>query len=241
MAGRRPVIELLRGGGSVQRILVAQGVKMSGPVGEIRRRAGEAGIPVRMVPRSELDRVAPSLNHQGVVALTGRFRYTPLEDMLARSPLALLLLDGVTDPHNLGSLIRSAEVAGFTGVVVPSHRSAQVNPTVRRVAAGAAELVPVARVTNLTRAMEDAKKAGAWVLGLDAAADEVLWDSDLAEPPVALVLGSEGKGLTRGVAAHCDALVSIPLMGRLDSLNVAVAGALAMFEVARRRRDSATL
>lgn len=235
VAGRRPVSELLRAGKPAERILVEQGLHMTGLVGEIRRRAEAAGIPVRAVPRPQLDDAAPGINHQGVMALTGRFRYAPLESLLSATAPSLLLLDGVTDPHNLGSLIRSAEVAGFTGVVIPSHRSAGVTATVRRVSAGAAELVPIARVVNLTRAIEQAKGAGLWILGLAAEADESLWDSELADPPVGLVLGSEGKGLSRGVRTHCDALVRIPLGGRVGSLNVGVAGAVAMFEVARRK------
>jgi 23S rRNA (guanosine2251-2'-O)-methyltransferase len=228
------VAELLRAGRSAQRILIQQGTSMNGPAGEIRRRAEAAGIPVRMAPAPQLDGVAPGINHQGVVAVTGRYRYVPLPSILEISDPRVLFLDGITDPHNLGSLLRSAEVAGFTGVVVPTHRSAGVNVTVRRISAGAAELVSVARVSNLGRAMEESKEAGLWLVGLDADGEESLWDSDLLEPPVGLVLGSEGKGLSRGVRTHCDALVRIPMSGHLGSLNVGVAGAVAMFEVARR-------
>ena len=235
VAGRRPVAELLGAGKSAERILIQQGTESKGPSSEIRKRAVTAGIPVRVVPRGELDALAPGLNHQGVVAVAGRYRYSPLGSLLKSPDPCILFLDGITDPQNLGSLLRSADVAGFAGVVIPAHRAAGVTAAVRRVSAGAAELVPVSRVTNLGRAMEEAKQAGLWLVGLDADEKESLWDSELIEPPVGLVLGSEGKGLSSGVKSHCDAIVRIPMSGHLGSLNVAVAGAVAMFEVARRK------
>ena len=191
---------------------------------------------MRVVPRAEIDRLAPGLNHQGVVALTGPFRYTPLPELLLSAPKpAVVFLDAVMDPHNLGSLLRSADGAGFAGVVVAARRAAGVTAAVRRVSAGASEFVPVARVTNLGRALDDARRAGLWTVGLDQDAAEDLWTSHLMEPPVGLVLGSEDRGISPAVRRHCDAFVSIPHRGALDSLNVATAGAVAMFEVARRR------
>jgi 23S rRNA (guanosine2251-2'-O)-methyltransferase len=234
VAGRRPVLELLRAGASAQRVLIARELKPSAILSEIRRRAEVAGIGVRFVPRSEIETRAAGLNHQGVVAVTARYRYTPLPRLLEGDRPALLFLDGVTDPHNLGSLLRSADGAGFDGVVVRSHRSVGVTAAVRRVSAGAAEVVPVARVTNLARALDDARGAGLWIVGLDADAPEDLWSSDLIERPVGLVLGAEGKGISKAVGARCDASARIPGGGRLGSLNVAVAGAVAMFEVLRR-------
>lgn len=233
--GRRPVAELLRSGGAAERVLLERSAAPSSAIGDIRKRAEAAGVPVRMVPRSELDRLTDGGHHQGVAAITGRFRYADLTDLLARPTPALLFLDGITDPHNLGSLLRSADGAGFDGIVIPARRAAQVNSTVRRVSAGAAEVVPVARVTNLGRALDDARAAGVWVVGFDQDAPGSLWTSDLLEPPLALLLGAEDRGISRNVREHCDALVRIPSAGRLGSLNVAVAGAVAMFEVARRR------
>ena len=246
LAGRRPVLELLRAGRSAQRVLIAEGTKPSNVIGEIRRRAEELSIPVRFIPRELIDRTAHGLNHQGVAAITGRFRYTPLEKLLDGDRACVLFLDAVTDPHNLGSLLRSADCAGFDGIVIPAHRSASVTPAVRRVSAGASEIVPVARVTNLGRALDEARGAGLWILGLDEAASGDLWSTHLAEPPVGLVLGAEDKGISKSVRERCDEVVSIPQGGRIGSLNVAVAGAVAMFEVARRRSaaagtDSATL
>lgn len=194
-----------------------------------------AGVPVRTVSRQELDRLAPDINHQGVIAVTPRFRYASIDELLKAPSPSLLFLDGVMDPHNLGSLIRSSECAGFDGVVIPARRAAGVTSAVRRISAGAAELMPVARVDNLARALDRARTKGVWVLGLDARGSSDLWTTNLAEPPVAIVCGAEDKGLSKPVRDSCDELVQIPLAGRLSSLNVGVAGAIAMFEVARRR------
>jgi len=214
---------------------MAQGSAPSDVLEEIKRRAAAAAVPVRVVPRTEIEKLAGETNHQGVIAQTGRFRYADLHDLLAAPHAALLFLDGVTDPHNLGSLIRSADVAGFTGIVIPARRAAGVTSAVRRVSAGAAEVVPIARATNMSRALGEARAAGVWLVGLDEEAGTTIWASNLLEPPVGLVLGAEDRGIGRNVREHCDDLVRIPLAGRLGSLNVAVAGAVAMFEVARRR------
>ncbi|MDP9068495.1 MAG: 23S rRNA (guanosine(2251)-2'-O)-methyltransferase RlmB [Actinomycetota bacterium] len=233
-------MELLRARRPAERILLAAGLGPSAVLGEIRRRAEDAAIPVKVVPRAEIDRITDGESHQGVAAITGRYRYASLESLFGPAA-AVLFLDGVTDPHNLGSLIRSAECCGFNGVVVPTHRSAGVTGAVRRVAAGAAEILPVARVTNLGRALDQAKEAGLWIVGLAGEADHDLWSSDLLEPPLGLVLGAEGSGLSKNIRERSDGLVRIPQEGRIGSLNVAVAGAIAMFEVARRRMSSATL
>jgi 23S rRNA (guanosine2251-2'-O)-methyltransferase len=235
LAGRRPVLEALRAGRPAERVLIARELAPASILGDIRRRAEAAAIPVKLVARAEIDRVSEGVNHQGVVALGARYRYAPLDAVIGAPDAAVLFLDGVMDPHNLGSLLRSADGAGFAGVVVPQRRAATVTATVRRVSAGAAEVLPVARVTNLGRALDDARRAGLWIAGLDARAGEELWSSSLVEPPVGLVLGSEDRGIAPGVRAHCDAFVRIPTRGRLGSLNVASAGAVAMFEVARRR------
>lgn len=213
---------------------MARGLRPSGILGEIRRRAQAAGVPVRFVPNAEIEARAAGMNHQGVLVETARYRYTPLARLLEHEEAALLFLDGVIDPHNLGSLLRSADGAGFDGIVVRSHRSVGVTATVRRIASGAAEIVSVARVTNLARALDEARGAGLWIVGLHAGASEDMWTSDLLGRPVGIVLGAEDKGISRAVETRCDALLRIPLKGRIASLNVAVAGAVAMFEVARR-------
>jgi 23S rRNA (guanosine2251-2'-O)-methyltransferase len=226
---------MLRAGHAATRVLIADNSSPSKVVNEIRRRARAAAIPVRVVPRMEIDRAAPGINHQGVVAMTARYRYTPLSLILKSPTPTLAFLDGVTDVNNLGSLIRSAEGSGFTGIVIPARRSATVTSAVRRVSAGAAEVVPVARVDSLGQALDDARAAGVWVVGLAEDAPVSLWETDALDPPVGLVLGAEDRGLSNAVRARCDTMVSIPLVGRIGSLNVAVAGAIAMFEVARRR------
>lgn len=240
LTGRQPVVELLRARRPAERILLASGLSSAAILTEIRKLAEQAAIPVKVVPRPEIDRLAEGENHQGVVAVTGRYRYRSLESLLMPQA-CLLFLDGVTDPHNLGSLIRTAECCGFDGLVVPAHRSAGVTTTVRRVSAGAAEVVEVARVTNLGRGIDQAKEAGLWIVGLDGAASDDIWSSELLEPPIGVVLGAEGKGISKTIRERCDGLVRIPQKGRIGSLNVAVAGAVAMFEIVRRRDLSATL
>jgi 23S rRNA (guanosine2251-2'-O)-methyltransferase len=231
------VLELLKAGRSAERVLIAQGLAPSGVLGEIRRRAEAAAIPVRMVPKDQLDKLAGGTNHQGVLAQAGAFRYSALEPLIRDPEASILFLDGVTDPHNLGSLLRSADGAGFSGVVLPTHRSVGVTQAARRVSAGASEVIPVARVANLGRAIDQAKQAGLWIVGMDEKAETLIWSSDLLEPPLGLVLGAEDRGISKMIAERCDSLVKIPHAGRLASLNVAVAGAIAMFEVARKRRD----
>ncbi len=239
--GRRPVAELLRTGTAAKKILVSERARRAPVLDEIRRAAAARDIVVQTVPSAKVDELAGSGNHQGVVALVPRYRYASLRALLGGEAPAVLFLDGVMDPHNLGSLLRSADGAGFDGVVLPARRAVGVTDTVRRVSAGAAEVVPVARVANLGAALEEARRANLWLVGLDAAGDTDIWESDLIDPPLGLVLGSEDRGLSRGVRARCDALCRIPSQGKIGSLNVAVAGAIAMFELARRRHRSVTL
>jgi 23S rRNA (guanosine2251-2'-O)-methyltransferase len=230
------VLEALKAGHVPERILVARGLAPSSVIGEIRRRAEGSSIPVDVVPRDQIDRLEPELNHQGVVALAPHYRYTALERILGAPGTAVLFCDGIMDPHNLGSLLRSADGAGAGGVVIPARRAVAVTPAVRRVSAGAAETMPVARVPNIATALERARSKNLWVAGLDQDADDDLWTSSLLDPPAAIVVGAEDRGLSTPVRDRCDGFVSIPSAGRLSSLNVAAAGAVALFEVARRAR-----
>ena len=232
--GRRPVLEALKAGQPIERILVARGLAPSSVIGDIRRRASRSEVSVQLVAKEEVDRAAGVVNHQGVVALAGRYRYASLRSVLTAPRTGVLFLDGVMDPHNLGSLLRSADGAGFSGVVLPARRAAGVTASVRRVSAGASEVMRVARVDNLGHALDEARSAGLWVAALDEEADNDLWTTTLLDPPAALVLGAEDRGLSKGVRAHCDGFVSIPSQGKLGSLNVASAGAVAMFELRRR-------
>jgi 23S rRNA (guanosine2251-2'-O)-methyltransferase len=177
--------------------------------------------------------------HQGVAARLREFAYASLDDLLARAtasgrPPLVVVLDGLQDPHNLGAVIRSADALGVHGVVLPRDRSVGVTATVARASAGAVEHVPVARVTNLSRALEELKAAGLWVAAADPEADQVLWDARL-DGPLAVVIGAEGAGVRPGVLKHCDLRLRIPMAGRVASLNASVSAALVLYEVARQR------
>jgi 23S rRNA (guanosine2251-2'-O)-methyltransferase len=199
------------------------------------------GVPVRFVQRTELDRMAGNAGHQGVVAVTAGKQYADLEDVLAakRGEYALIVvLDGVEDPHNLGAILRTANAAGANGVVIPEHRAAGVTGTVVKASAGASEHLPVAKVTNISRALEELKENNIWVVGLDERGRQSYESVDYGMD-CALVLGAEGKGIHDLVRKRCDFLVSIPVLGQVPSLNVSVAAGVVLYEVIRQRRQRA--
>jgi 23S rRNA (guanosine2251-2'-O)-methyltransferase len=238
--GRRPVIEALRAGRPVERVFIAMGAGERGLLAELLGLARARGVPVQPVPRSAIDAEAGHTTHQGVLALAGQVETISLDRLLAlpletTEPPFLLALDGVTDPHNLGALARSADAAGCHGMVLPRHGSAPVSPTAIKSSAGALEHLMVAEVASLAKALQSLEDAGVWCVGLDEEGDTELFDLDLADQPVCIVVGAEGGGLGRLVREACDVLVSIPMSGRVASLNASVAGALALFEVRRRR------
>jgi 23S rRNA (guanosine2251-2'-O)-methyltransferase len=205
---------------------------------DILRLAGSSRVPVRQVSRAQLDAMAQTDSPQGVVATADPLKEGDLDHLAARSwsgPPLLVVLDGVTDPHNLGAVMRSAVCAGATGLVIGRHRSARLSAAAVKAAAGAAEHLPVATVAGIPAALAQLATAGLWTVGLEPGSPTSLWDLTLASEPIALVLGAEGRGLSRLVLRRCDILVEIPLTGPLDSLNVSAAAALACFEVARRR------
>ncbi|HEY8670749.1 MAG TPA: 23S rRNA (guanosine(2251)-2'-O)-methyltransferase RlmB [Terriglobales bacterium] len=196
-------------------------------------------VPVKFMPRTELDRMAGTGSHQGVVAVTSQKQYNDLADLIAakRSDYSLIVvLDGVEDPHNLGAILRTADATGADGVVIPERRAAGITGTVVKSSAGASEHLPVAKVTNIARTLEDLKTKGLWMVGLDERGkqnyDEVDYKMDCA-----IVLGTEGKGLHDLVARKCDFLVSIPMLGKVSSLNVSVAAGVVLYEVVRQRRS----
>lgn len=200
--------------------------------------ARKEGVSLRFVPREQLDRLARTKSHQGVVAVVAGKRYSELDDILAHKRgehSFLVALDGVEDPHNLGALIRTADGAGADGLVIPERRAAAVNATVAKASAGASEHVNIARVVNLARALEEVKERNLWIVGLDERGDRS-YDQVDYRMDCAIVLGAEGHGLHDLVRKKCDYLVSIPMAGRVPSLNVSVAGAVVMYEVARQRR-----
>lgn len=232
IAGVNPVLEALAAGRSIERLHIARG--SGGPrLQQIIDQARQAGIPVRFEPRPALDRMSRQATHQGVVAIASEQRYTDLESLAANASL-LVLLDGVTDPHNLGAIIRTAHAAGADAVVVPERRAAPLTEAAGKAAAGALEHLPVAQAGNLNRAIEMLKERGFWIYGLDERGD-VPYDQASFDGRIAIVLGSEGEGLHQQVRKHCDFLVRIPLAGRISSLNVSVACGIVLFEWKRRR------
>ncbi|MBW3621491.1 MAG: 23S rRNA (guanosine(2251)-2'-O)-methyltransferase RlmB [Actinobacteria bacterium] len=243
MVGLHPVRELLRAGGELRAVHVSAGRDRSDVLDELLALAAERTVPVREVERDRIEELAEGLVHQGVVATAPPFPYASLDDVLRRAraldelPL-LVALDGVTDPHNLGSIARTAEAVGAHGLVVPSRRAAGVTPTAEKAAAGALAHLPLVRVPNLVRALKDLQGVGVWSVGLDADAPQSLFDSSLLDEPVVLVVGSEGQGLARLSQVACDSLVNLPMHGRIGSLNASVAAAVALYEILRRRNDT---
>jgi 23S rRNA (guanosine2251-2'-O)-methyltransferase len=223
----------------IQRLLVSGDTRR---YGDILRLAREAHVPVHFEPRPALDRLAPPAKHQGLVAIAAVRSYADVTDLIAglqraAAPALLVVLDGVEDPHNLGAIVRSAEGAGAHGIVVPERRAAGLSPVVAKVSAGALEHVPVARATNLNRVLEMLKAAGLWVYGLSAGTSMPYTALDFRQP-VALVFGGEGVGLRPSLREKCDALASIPMQGRIESLNVSAAAAVVLFEAVRQRASS---
>src|SRR6202162_3756509 len=207
-------------------------------VDECRRQ----GVAVRFVPRDELDHMAGNNAHQGVVAVTSAKQYNDLEDVVAakRGQHSLIVvLDGVEDPHNLGAILRTADAAGADGVVIPERRAAAVTAAVAKVSAGASEHLAVAKVTNISRALEELKEKDLWVVGLDERGEQT-YDAVDYKMHCAIALGAEGKGLHDLVRKHCDFLVSIPMLGQVPSLNVSVAAGVVLYEVVRQRRLGAS-
>ena len=207
-------------------------------VDECRRQ----GVAVRFVPRPELDRMAGNNAHQGVVAVTSGKQYNDLDDVVAakRGQFSLVVvLDGVEDPHNLGAILRTADAAGADGVVIPERRAAGVTPTVTKASAGASEHLPIAKVTNIGRTLEELKSKKLWIVGLDERAPQN-YDSLDYKMDCAIVLGAEGKGVHELVRKKCDFLISIPMLGKVPSLNVSVAAGVVLYEIVRQRQQKAT-
>lgn len=237
MEGRQAVRELLAAGRRrVKEVWLAEGMDDSPLLAEIVDLAAAQRVPLKRVGRGRLDAAARTEAPQGVLAHAEPLPEADLDDLVGPDAF-LLVLDGVTDPHNLGALLRTAECAGATGAVLPRHRAAHVTPAAAKAAAGAVEHVPLALVPGIPAALQRLRDQGVWTVGLAGEADRSLFDLDpgLVRGPVALVVGAEGAGLARLVRQRCDLLVRIPQLGRIASLNASAAGAVACFEVARRR------
>lgn len=236
LLGIHSIREALEAGRAIERIVVARG-RGGNRVEELIRLARSRNVPVRFEDREAISRLAGTDQHQGIIALAGAKSAGALEDLIAdQNPSALLvLLDGIEDPHNLGAILRSALAAGASGVLIPERRAAGFTETVARASAGALEHLPVARVTNLARAMEELKEAGFWLVGLDERAPQDYTQVDMTGR-IALVMGGEGKGLHELTRKRCDYLVSIPTTGPVRSLNVSVAAGVVLFEAVRQRK-----
>jgi len=237
--GRQPVLEALRSGRAVNRILLARDGERQGVIGEILKLAHERGIPFEYVDRKALEKGASTAAHQGVLAYAAAKEYVGLENLLSISrekgeqPL-YCILDGLEDPHNLGAILRTADAAGIHGLIIRNRREVGLTPVVAKASAGAIEYVPVARVANIAQAIEQLKKNGVWVVGIEACGN-VTFDKVDFSLPTAIVIGGEGTGIADLVRKKCDVLASIPMRGRLSSLNASVAAALVMYEAFRQR------
>jgi 23S rRNA (guanosine2251-2'-O)-methyltransferase len=238
--GRNPVLECLRAGVPATALYVALGTEADERLTESVARAADLGIAILEVPRTDLDRMTTNHLHQGIALQVPPYNYAHPDDVLAaatESPPALLVaLDNISDPRNLGAIVRSVAAFGGHGVLIPQRRSASVTAVAWRTSAGAAARIPVARATNLTRALKNWADSGLRVVGLDAGGDTALDDLDGTDPLV-VVVGSEGKGLSRLVRQNCDEVVSIPMAGRIESLNASVATGVVLAEIARQRRS----
>lgn len=237
--GRNPVLETLRSSRRVKRLLLAEGHRDAPVLAAILSEAEQRHIPIETTPRARLDQLSHGAVHQGCLIMVEERRYAALDEILAyaaekqEAPF-LLLLDAIQDVNNLGSLLRTAEAAGVHGVVIPHHRAADVNATVVKTAAGATEHLLIAHETNLSRTIDLLKKQNIWVIGLAGEARTRYSDANLTGP-LALVVGNEGKGISRLVREHCDLLISLPMRGQINSLNAAVAGSIVLYEALRQR------
>ncbi len=240
--GRNPILETLHSQRRVKRILLAEGLREAPALVSILQAAERRHIPIETVPRARLDQLSRGAVHQGCIALVEARTYASVDEILAyaehkNEPPFLLILDAIQDVNNLGSLLRSAESAGVHGVILPEHRAAEVNATVVKTSAGATEHLLIAQETNLTRTIEFLKSQNIWVVGLAGEAKTEYQQADLTGP-LALVVGNEGKGISRLVREHCDLLIKLPMRGRINSLNAAVAGSIALYEALRQREQA---
>lgn len=236
--GRNPVLEALRAGHPLIKIYLLKN-EGSGPIRTIIDAARHKRVPISYIDSLALNKMAVTRNHQGVIAIAAEWKYATLDRILQRAaakdePSFLVLLDGVEDPQNLGSIIRTAEAAGVHGLIIPERRAVGLTAAVSRASAGAVEHLPVARVTNLTRTIQELKNAGLWFTGIEMNGETELYEADL-KGSIGLVLGGEGRGISRLVAETCDQIVRLPMWGRVNSLNVSVASGIACYEVRRIR------
>ena len=237
IGGKNPVIEALKSQREINKILIAEG-SQRGQMQQVTRLAKEANVIVQFVPKKKLDQMYEG-SHQGVIAQVAAYEYAEFDDLFAlaekrnEAPF-FLILDEIEDPHNLGSIMRTADATGAHGIIIPKRRAVGLTATVAKASTGAIEHIPVVRVTNLSRTIDELKDRGVWVAGTDAAGKEDYREFD-GTMPLALVIGSEGKGMGRIIREKCDFLLRLPMVGKVTSLNASVAAALLMYEVHRKR------
>ncbi len=236
--GRNPVKEALKSGRTIEKIMVSKG-ELSGSIREVLGIARDKNLIIQQVDRKKLDEISLTHSHQGIIAIGSAHTYVEVEDILARAKEKqedgfIVILDEITDPHNLGSILRSADACGVHGVIIPKRRSVGLTPIVAKSSAGAIEYMPVAKVTNIGQTIEQLKKEGYWIAGGEVSGEKYYFEEDL-KGPIAIVIGSEGKGVSRLIKEKCDFLLKIPMMGNVSSLNAAIAGAIIMCEVRRQR------
>ena len=224
---------LTAGNPPIERIYIGREIR-SPKLQEVIELAGQRSVPVRREDRNVLERMAPGVSHQGIIALCGEFRYSSEEILFRKERPFMIVLDGVEDPHNLGAVIRTAEAGNVSGIVVPGRHSAPLSDTVAKASAGALAHVPVVRVGNLVSFLDQIKKKGVWVVGVDASGEK-LWTEFDYTGPIALVFGGEHRGLRRLVREHCDAVVRLPMLGKVESLNISVTAGVVLYEVVRQR------
>ena len=238
LEGRNAVLELLKSGKDVDKIIVAKG-NVEGTIKRIIGEASRKGIVIQEVARQKLDEISQTKNHQGVIAIASAHSYATVEEILENAssknePPFIIILDGITDPHNLGAIMRTAECAGAHGIIIPKRRSVGLTAVVGKTSAGAIEYMPVAKVTNISNTIEELKEKGVWIASTDMDG-ETYFNADL-KGPIAIVIGAEGDGVSRLVKEKCDFNVSIPMYGNISSLNASVAAGLIMYEIVRKRK-----
>lgn len=235
--GRNPVTEAFRSGKPIDRLYILDGCQ-DGPVSTIKREARKHDVQIKYVTKERLDQLSETGKHQGVIAVAAAYEYAQLEDIFAlaekrKEDPFVILLDNIEDPHNLGAILRTANLAGAHGIIIPKNRAVGLTAAVARTSAGAINYTPVVKVTNLTQTMEELKKKGLWFVCADMDGT-VMYDCNLTGP-IGLVIGNEGEGVGRLVKEHCDMTASIPMKGDIDSLNASVAAGVLSYEIVRQR------
>ena len=236
--GRNSVLELLESEKAINKIFITKGEK-HGSINKIIAMAKEKKVILVEKDKRQMEQMAQTTNYQGVIAIVPPFEYCEIEDIVDKAKELnedpfVLILDGIEDPHNLGSIIRTAETAGVHGIIIPKRRAVAVNSTVNKVSSGAAQYMKIARVTNITDAIEELKEKGLWICGTDINTEKYYYDQDL-KGPIGIVIGNEGKGISEKVKKNCDFLVKIPMKGKVTSLNAAVSTGIVVYEAVKQR------